>query len=161
VGCPEPRPIEAELGAGDRPQTAAQNQAAGVTNMQDIVEVKALGKYCVYLRFKDGVSGNLDLAPIIGKFTGVFRPLKDPSYFAKVAVSKDLGTIFWPNGADIDPLVLYSHVTGKPISALLNPKVGKAQQEKPRPVPKNKKMAATPDNYRLAAARRNRYNPSK
>ena len=42
----------------------------------------------------------------------VFQPVReDPGYFNLVKVDDELGTIVWPNGADIDPDVLYgSHV---------------------------------------------------
>lgn len=36
-----------------------------------------------------------------------FVPLRDLSYFAQVRVDPEAGTIVWPNGADLDPLVLY------------------------------------------------------
>jgi len=49
------------------------------------------------------------------RFEGVFAPLRDTGYFAKVAVHPELGTIFWPNGADLDPIVLYYQVIGKAI----------------------------------------------
>lgn len=52
-------------------------------------------------------------------FQGVFAPLRDPAYFVRVRVNPELGTICWPNGADWDPLVLYSLVTGRPIETLL------------------------------------------
>ena len=35
----------------------------------------------------------------------MFEPLKDPASFAKVYV--DHGTVVWPNGLDLDPLVLH------------------------------------------------------
>jgi hypothetical protein len=41
--------------------------------------------------------------------------LKDPAYFAQVRVDTELGTVTWPNGADLDPDVLYAQVTGRPI----------------------------------------------
>jgi len=31
----------------------------------------------------------------------------DPALFRQVQVDRELGTIVWPNGADIDPDVLY------------------------------------------------------
>jgi hypothetical protein len=37
----------------------------------------------------------------------IFAPLRDPDYFALVAVDSDAGTIVWPNGAALDPLVLH------------------------------------------------------
>ena len=40
---------------------------------------------------------------------------KDPRYFARVRIERDGGTICWPNEADIDPVVLYSWITGRPI----------------------------------------------
>jgi hypothetical protein len=37
----------------------------------------------------------------------MFEPLKDVEYFAKVTVDAELGTVVWPNGADIAPEVLH------------------------------------------------------
>lgn len=82
--------------------------------MKDIVEVRALGGYRVHLRFEDGVEGDLDLGELI-EFKGIFAALRDEKEFAKVRVNPDLGTIVWPNGADLDPLILYSRVTHQPI----------------------------------------------
>jgi hypothetical protein len=81
----------------------------------DIVEVRPLSPYVLHLRFEDGVEADVDLSPLID-FRGVFAPLQDPSEFAKVRVDPELGTIVWPNGADLDPDVLYSLATGKPIA---------------------------------------------
>jgi hypothetical protein len=82
--------------------------------LRDVVDVKPLGEHRIYLRFDDGVEGELDLLPKL-KFRGVFAPLKDPAYFARVRIEPEAGTISWPNDADLDPVVLYSWVTGKPI----------------------------------------------
>lgn len=83
--------------------------------LKDIIEVRVLGQYRIHIRFEDGVEGELDLARMID-FTGVFAPLKDRREFAKVRVDPELGTIVWPNGADLDPDVLYAEVTGQPIA---------------------------------------------
>jgi hypothetical protein len=39
---------------------------------------------------------------------GVFEPLRDPAYFARVEVDPEGGTIGWPNGADMAPEPLYA-----------------------------------------------------
>ena len=36
----------------------------------------------------------------------MFEPLRDPTAFRQVTVDPELGTIVWPNGADMDPDVL-------------------------------------------------------
>ena len=82
--------------------------------LHDVVAVTYLGEHRLRLRFDDGVEGEVDLAPRL-EFRGVFAPLKDPRYFGRVRVEPDGGTICWPNDADIDQVVLYSWVTGKPI----------------------------------------------
>lgn len=82
--------------------------------LHDVVEVTPLGGHRLRLRFDNGVEGEIDLFPRL-EFRGVFVPLKDPAYFARVRIEADGGTICWPNQADIDPVVLYSWVTGKAI----------------------------------------------
>ena len=82
--------------------------------LRDIVEVTALEGLRLHLRFEDGAEGDVDVAALM-PLSGVFAPLNEPTYFAQVAVDKNLGTICWPNGADIDPLVLYCRVTGAPL----------------------------------------------
>ena len=82
--------------------------------LKDILEVRPLEGYTLHLRFEDGVEGDVDLQQFV-TFDGVFAPLKDRAYFAQVRVNSELGTVVWPNGADLDPVVLYSKVTGRPI----------------------------------------------
>jgi hypothetical protein len=82
--------------------------------LKDIVEAQAVEGYRIYVRFEDGVEGEVDLSTLVS-FTGVFAPLRDPEEVRKVAVNAELGTVCWPNGADLDPDVLYSLVTGEAI----------------------------------------------
>ena len=81
--------------------------------MKDIVEVRPLGGYRLYLRFEDGVAGELDFAQRL-RFEGVFAPLTDPAVFAQVRIHTALGTVVWPNGADLDPDVIYAELSGTP-----------------------------------------------
>jgi hypothetical protein len=85
--------------------------------LKDVVEVRPLGDYRLYLRFEDGVAGEIDVADLI-TFDGVFAELKDGRRFARVKVNPDLGTICWPGGADLDPDVLYALVSGDPVPDL-------------------------------------------
>ena len=80
--------------------------------LKDVVEVQPLDGYRLRLRFEGGVEGLIDVAYLVS-FTGVFAALRDRSHFAAVRVHPELGTIYWPGGADIDPDVLYAHVTGE------------------------------------------------
>ncbi|RPJ25666.1 MAG: DUF2442 domain-containing protein [Chloroflexi bacterium] len=82
--------------------------------LKDIVRVGPLKDFHLHLEFEDGTKGEVDIRKFI-KFTGVFEALKDETFFAKVEVNPEWGTIFWPNGADLDPDVLYSLVTGEEI----------------------------------------------
>ena len=80
----------------------------------DVVEARALERYRLWLRFDDGVEGIVDVAAIV-PFQGIFEPLRDLVEFARAYVDPELGTVCWPSGADLDPLVLYSQVTGSEI----------------------------------------------
>ena len=82
--------------------------------LKDVIEVKTLENYQVILRFEDGVQGVADISKLVD-FTGIFAPLMDRNYFIQVYVDPELGTICWPNHADIDPDVLYSVATGEPL----------------------------------------------
>ena len=82
--------------------------------LKDIVAVQPLEGYRLRLRFEDGAEGELDMAEMLS-FEGVFAPLRERAAFAAVRVDPELGTIVWPNGADVDPCVLYSKITGAPL----------------------------------------------
>jgi len=82
--------------------------------LQDVTNVEYLADYRLHLRFEDGIEGNVDVSELVS-FTGIFAPLKDPTYLAQARLDPEIGTICWPNGADLDPDVLYAVVTGEPI----------------------------------------------
>lgn len=70
-----------------------------------VTDVHVLSCCVVELHFADGARRVLDLEPFL---TGpVFRPLvEDYGLFWTVTVDAELGTIVWPNGADISPRTL-------------------------------------------------------
>ncbi len=81
-----------------------------------IISADVLEHYKLRLGFSDGSSRDVDL---VGKLHGpVFEPLADHGYFAQVRVDEQLGTVVWPNGADLDPLVL--HGDFEPASRLVH-----------------------------------------
>ena len=78
--------------------------------MRDVIGAEVVGPYRLILTFEGGERREIDLATII-PFEGVFAPLREESYFRRVRVNADVGTIVWPNGADICPDVLYERST--------------------------------------------------
>jgi len=83
--------------------------------MIDVVAVESAEDRHLNLRFEDGLTAIVDMDLVIDRYDGVFAPLLDPAFFSQVRVDRELGTIVWPNGADICPDVLYSFASGKPI----------------------------------------------
>jgi hypothetical protein len=77
-----------------------------------ITQVEVPGPFRVTLTFTDGSTDTVDLAPWIEGRRGVFAALQDPAFFAQVAVDAEAGTIVWPNGADLDPDVLFEAAHG-------------------------------------------------
>lgn len=61
--------------------------------------------YRVWLKFADGVEGEVDLESEL--WGDMFQPLMDKAHFAQVKLNPELGTIVWPNGADFAPEFLY------------------------------------------------------
>ena len=66
--------------------------------------------YRVLLEFTDGSQRTVDLEQYL--HGPIFEDIRrDPAVFRSVAVHPRFGTIVWPNGADIDPDVLYQGLT--------------------------------------------------
>jgi hypothetical protein len=62
----------------------------------------------------DGVVGHVSFEQ--REWRGVFEALADPAYFAQVRVDPELGTIAWPNGADLAPEPLYEAALDRAVS---------------------------------------------
>jgi hypothetical protein len=76
------------------------------TKMIRVAEVEPLDGFSLRLRFNDGSERVVDLESEL--WGPVFEPLKaDPDLFRQVRVDEEIGTIVWPNGADMDPDVLH------------------------------------------------------
>ena len=80
--------------------------------MSKIVEVRPSDGYRIWLRFSDGVQGEVDLSDLVGR--GVFAAWTDPNVFTAVRVEEG-GGIEWPGEIDMCPDALYMRLTGKSV----------------------------------------------
>ena len=75
-----------------------------------VTGVRILQERTVELDFTDGTTRVVDLTPYL--WGSVFEHIAgDDAEFARIFVDARLGTIAWPNGADLDPDVLYGSET--------------------------------------------------
>jgi hypothetical protein len=70
-----------------------------------VTDVAVVGDHRLRLEFEDGTAGDVDMSS--WEWRGVFAPLSDPAYFERATVDRELGTIVWPNGADVAPETLH------------------------------------------------------
>ena len=75
----------------------------------DVVEVKPLENHTLFVRFRDGVSGQIQLRA--EQLTGVLAALQDPRFFGEVFV--DAGAVAWPGEIDLAPDAMYAEVLQK------------------------------------------------
>ena len=73
-----------------------------------VLEARYGSGYVVWLRFRDGTAGEIDLAQAL--HGPVFEPLRDPAYFRAFIIHPEFHTLVWPNGADIAPEFLHDNV---------------------------------------------------
>jgi hypothetical protein len=68
-------------------------------------EAKYISAYTIWLRFEDGLEGEVDLESEL--WGEVFEPIKDQEEFKAFQLNSELNTIAWPSGADFAPEFLY------------------------------------------------------
>ena len=101
------------MGADTRGEDAPQDRATDL-RMPGIVEARALDGYRLWVRFSDGVEATADVSGLVGK--GVFAAWRDPSFFRRVSVDAQLGTVVWPGDIDLAPDALYEFAAyGRPL----------------------------------------------
>ena len=71
----------------------------------EVVEVRHIERYTLWIRFSDGAQGAVDLGSEL--WGPMFEPLKDVALFAQACVHPELRTVSWPNGADLAPEFLH------------------------------------------------------
>jgi hypothetical protein len=74
------------------------------------IEVRALPDYRLYVRYDNGVEGEVDLSHLVGK--GVFAAWNDPGNFQKVSIGSS-GEIRWNDQIDLCPDSIYMRISGK------------------------------------------------
>jgi Protein of unknown function (DUF2442) len=66
-----------------------------------IVAAHYIAGFRVWVRFSDGVEGDVDLSQ---ELTGpIFEPLRNVEEFRRLRLHPELHTLVWPNGADLAP----------------------------------------------------------
>ena len=73
--------------------------------MVDVLKVRALDEFQLWMRFSDGSEGVRDLSSPIRDGGPMVEPLRAREFFARVFV--EMGAPTWPNGFDLDPINLY------------------------------------------------------
>jgi hypothetical protein len=70
-----------------------------------VTRARVLGPYVSEVEFSDGMRRRVDSSYLLeGE---IFRPLRDPDFFAQMRVDPEIDTVTWPNGADIAPETMY------------------------------------------------------
>jgi hypothetical protein len=83
---------------------------AKIVGMIKLLEAKAAPEYRLWLRFADGVEGEVDLADLVGQ--GVFKAWEDPAFFENVRVERGR-SVSWGGEIDLCADSLYLEITGK------------------------------------------------
>ena len=81
-----------------------------------VLEARYVGGHVVWLRFRDGTAGEIDLAPALRG--PVFEPLRDPLVFRNFAIHSEFHTLVWPNGADFAPEFLHDNCGSRRLARL-------------------------------------------
>jgi hypothetical protein len=81
------------------------------TNRARIVACKPLPNYHIWIRFDDGVEGEVDLNHLVGK--GVFKAWDSIEFFNQVRVDPISDTVAWGEDIDLDPYVLRQKLVGQ------------------------------------------------
>lgn len=71
--------------------------------MSKLKSIEFLDGYVIRARLDDGTTKDVDFESHL--WGPMFKPLKDLSVFRSGTMDAELGTVVWPNGADVAPEV--------------------------------------------------------
>jgi hypothetical protein len=74
-----------------------------------VVEVKPEPEYRLFVRFKDGLAGRVQLRS--EELTGALAPLLDVQFFEQVFI--DYGAVAWPGEIDLAPDAMYAQIASQ------------------------------------------------
>ncbi|MCE2434094.1 MAG: DUF2442 domain-containing protein [Candidatus Latescibacteria bacterium] len=80
------------------------------------IAVEPRDGYCIWVRYSDGIEGEIDLSDMAGR--GVFAAWNDRTFFETVCVAEG-GAIVWGDDLDICPDALYMELTGKSVAEVM------------------------------------------
>ena len=89
-------------------------------------EVEAREGYRIWVRYSDGVDGEIDLSDLVGK--GVFTAWNEPGYFENVHID-EAGAIAWSDEIDLCPQSLYMDLTGKSVEEVMPGLLSRTQEQ--------------------------------
>jgi Protein of unknown function (DUF2442) len=76
-----------------------------------IVTCKPRPNYRVWIRFDDGLEGEVDLSYLVGQ--GVFSAWESVEFFNQVKIDPKTDTLTWGDDIDLDPYVLREKIKQK------------------------------------------------
>ena len=88
--------------------------------LHDVVSASYKGDYRIELTFDNGERGVVDFSPYLRR-GGVFKKLRDISFFHEFRVNPELGTLTWADEIDVAPETLYAQATGAPFPDWMTP----------------------------------------
>src|SRR5688572_3217125 len=98
--------------------SAKKNSRAKVVRVPwEVVAVRALPGFALFVRFADGTEGQVDVKEFLfAPNPGVFEPLRDPVKFSQARVRD--GAVTWPGGLDMAPDAMYDDIkaTGRRVA---------------------------------------------
>jgi len=102
--------VARELGEVAASRTVGRRAGSGrrMIKIVNATAVEALGGFRLRVTFSDGASGVHDFADIVAEVGPMVEPLREASFFQRVFIS--LGVLTWPNGYDIDSILLHSEM---------------------------------------------------
>ena len=84
--------------------------------MFKVIAVRPLSHYRIWIKFSDGVEGEVDLSHLTDK--GVFLRWKEKGEFEKVNIDAESGAVAWGKEIDLCPQTLYMQITGKKVQEI-------------------------------------------